>query len=90
MQEINIYIDNPKLETILLNVSKQTKKPINNIVSDIIEKYINLYLKSKSLKKNNLLKQFENLNEHNKKQELKIANNININELTNEVNNVIL
>jgi len=43
MQQIILNIDNPKIEAILSDILKQNKIPIDNIISDIIEKYIYLY-----------------------------------------------
>jgi len=53
MQDINININNPKLEAILLNISKKNRKPIDNIVSEMLEKYINLYYLQEINKKQN-------------------------------------
>lgn len=43
MKQITLYIDNPKIEAILSDISLQDNKTIDNIISDLIEKYIYLY-----------------------------------------------
>ncbi len=43
MQQVTLTFNNPEIETILFNLSKKNNSSINNIASDIIEKFIFLY-----------------------------------------------
>ena len=92
MKKITINIDNRETETILKKLSKQKNRPIDLIVSEVINNYIYLYsVNENSTKKNNkLLQQFEQLTEYNKQQKYNIPKEIKISELINDVNDVIL
>ena len=94
MKKITINIDNQETETLLVNLSKQKNRPIDLIVSDVINNFIYLYsVNENNVKKNQdnkLLQQFEQLTEYNKQQKYSISKEINISELINEVNDVIL
>ncbi len=100
MQQVTLNINNPQIEAMLFNISSQKNRKIKTILSDIIEQYIYSYSVKEAVIKVNTqnkkiiplsqVEQFYALNEYNKKHELVISNNINIAELTNDINNVIL
>ncbi len=43
MQKVTLNFNNSKTEEILLNISQRKKKPLNNIISDMLESYLKLY-----------------------------------------------
>ena len=43
MQQVTITLDNPDLEKDLFDLSKNSNKSVNHIISDIVERYLSSY-----------------------------------------------
>lgn len=69
MQQVTITLNNPILEKDLLNLSKNSNKSVNHILSDIIEHYLSSYqtivLKKKEEKDKKMIDDFFEFMENN-------------------------